>query len=246
MNLIRADHSPRCQSCLLPRLLLVLVLVRNLYFYILLWPHYGLLLIRPSSNKTSVIHPLRPPNRLLFCQLLKGSLHTGMEPLLLIKRGERKQHSGRREDGEEEEEEGGRADHGRPRIYHVSLRRAHVTRSHTRHILRLSHTHKGRTQKQTASSATVEGHINFNKAAHTHAHTQCVVLHKHSRESSRGEAKLWFIDVFIVKPLLWSICERVLNSRVSLSRKLAAEWDTADRRVWRGGREVERGGGGED
>lgn len=109
VNLIRADHSPRCQSCLLPRLLLVLVLVRNLYFYILLGPHYGLLLIRPSSNKTSVIHPLRPPNRddflFFFCQLLKGSLHTDMEPGLLIKRGERKQHSGRREDGEEDEEE---------------------------------------------------------------------------------------------------------------------------------------------
>lgn len=57
VDLICADRSPRCH------VLLVLVLVRNLYFYILLWPHYGLLLIRLSSNKTSVIRPLQPPTR---------------------------------------------------------------------------------------------------------------------------------------------------------------------------------------
>lgn len=39
-------------------------------------------------------------------------------------------------------------------------------------------------------------------------------------------SKLWFIAVFAVKALLWSIC--ISHPCSSLSRKLAAEWETAD------------------
>lgn len=49
---------------------LIMVLVCNLYFYILLQPYYSTLIMLPSTSKTSVVYLLQQLEACSFCFIL--------------------------------------------------------------------------------------------------------------------------------------------------------------------------------